>query len=181
VKFTETCLPGAYIIDIEPVADDRGFFARSWCKNEFAAQGLNTSLAQCNISSNKKKGTLRGLHYQESPYEEAKLVRCTRGAIYDVIVDLRPESLASWAWIAVELSADNGRMLYIPEGFAHGFQTLTDDAEVLYHMSEFYHPEAAHGVPWNDPALGIDWPITPPSLSVRDQSHPCLQRGSTPR
>ena len=178
MKFTETRLPGAYIIDIEPVEDDRGFFARSWCKNEFAAQGLNTSLAQCNISFNKKKGTLRGLHYQERPYEEAKLVRCTRGAIYDVIVDLRPDSPVRRAWIAVELSADNGRTFYIPKGFAHGFQTLTDDAEVLYHMSEFYHPEAAHGVPWNDPAFGINWPILPPILSVRDQSYVCLRNGS---
>ena len=177
MKFTETGLPGAYIVDIEPVEDDRGFFARSWCKNEFAAHGLNTSLAQCNISFNKKKGTLRGLHYQERPYEEAKVVRCTRGAIYDVIVDLRPDSPTRRAWKAVELSADNGRTLYIPEGFAHGFQTLTDDAEVYYHMSEFYYPEAARGVLWNDPLLGIQWPFSAePIISVRDQAFPLLLR-----
>ena len=158
MMFSETKLKGSYVIEIEPVEDERGFFARSWCREEFRANGINIDIVQCNISYNKLKGTLRGMHYQASPYEEAKLVRCSRGAIYDVIIDLRPLSNTFREWVAVELSAENHKMLFIPEGFAHGFQTLEDNAEVFYQMSEFYHPECSKGVCWNDPAFRIEWP-----------------------
>ncbi|OQW92797.1 MAG: dTDP-4-dehydrorhamnose 3,5-epimerase [Thiotrichaceae bacterium IS1] len=158
MKFTETRLIGAYRIDLEPLSDERGFFARSWCQKEFKAYGLNPNLLQCSVSFNQKKGTLRGMHYQVAPHAEAKLVRCTRGTIYDVILDLRPDSETFKQWVAIELTAENRRMLYIPEGFAHGFQTLTDDAEVFYQMSEFYYPECARGVRWDDAAFGIEWP-----------------------
>lgn len=174
MRFAEARLAGALVIDIEPREDERGFFARSWCEEEFRAQGLNPRLVQCNISHNKKRGTVRGMHYQVKPYEEAKLVRCTRGAIFDVIVDLRPTSPTFREWIGVELTADNHRMLYVPEGSAHGFQTLVDSTEVLYQMSEFYHPECARGVLWNDPVFGIEWPIRDGvTISPRD-----LQYGS---
>ena len=156
--FAETKLKGAYIIELERRQDDRGFFARSFCQEEFGSHSLHTQFVQCNISFNHKKGTLRGMHYQVEPYTEAKLVRCTMGAIYDVIIDLRPESPTFKQWLGVELSGDNRRMFYIPEGFAHGFQTLTDNAEVFYQMAEFYNPESARGVRWNDPAFGIKWP-----------------------
>jgi dTDP-4-dehydrorhamnose 3,5-epimerase len=172
VKFLPTALAGACIIDIEPVPDERGFFARSWCREEFARHGLNPDLAQCSISLNKKRGTLRGMHYQAKPHEETKVVRCTRGAIYDVIVDLRPESPTFRKWIAVELSADNRRMLYVPPGFAHGFQSLEDDTEVFYQISAFYHPESARGVRWNDPAFGIEWPVTKQVISDKDRQYP---------
>ncbi|NOU66743.1 dTDP-4-dehydrorhamnose 3,5-epimerase [Paenibacillus sp. LMG 31461] len=156
--FTETKLKNAYIIELDKIEDERGFFARSWCRDEFEQRRMNPNLVQCNISYNKKKGTLRGMHYQCAPHEEAKLVRCTRGAIYDVIVDLRPESETYKKWISVELTADNRTMLYIPEGFAHGFQTLQDETEVFYQMSESYEPKCARGVRWDDPAFGIAWP-----------------------
>ena len=156
--FRETKLKGAFIIEPERLEDERGLFARTFCEEEFKAHGLNSRVVQCNISFNKKKGTLRGMHYQVAPHEEAKLVRCTRGAIYDVIVDLRPDSPTFKQWVAVELTADNHRMLYIPEGFAHGFQTLEDNTEVFYQMSELYHPESARGVRWDDPVFGIEWP-----------------------
>ena len=159
MKFTETQLKGAYIIEPELIRDERGFFGRSWCQKEFTERGLNPNLVQCNISFNHKKGTLRGMHYQAKPYKEAKLVRCTMGAIYDVIVDIRPESSTFKQWVAVELTAENRKMLYIPEGMAHGFQTLVDNTEVFYQMSEFYHPESATGLRWNDPALKIEWLI----------------------
>jgi len=165
-------LAGACIIDIEPVPDERGFFARSWCREEFARHGLNPDLAQCSISFNKKHGTLRGMHYQAKPHEETKVVRCTRGAIYDVIVDLRPESSTFRKWIAVELSADNRRMLYIPAGLAHGFQSLTDDTEVFYQISTPYHPESACGVRWDDPAFGIEWPVMERVISDKDRQYP---------
>jgi dTDP-4-dehydrorhamnose 3,5-epimerase len=158
--FTETQLKGAYIIDPERLADERGFFARTWDRHEFEARGLNTSLAQCNISYNARRGTLRGMHYQIDPHAETKLVRCTTGAIYDVVIDLRPGSPTLRQWLAVELSAANRRMLYIPPGFAHGFQTLEDHSEVFYQMADFYAPDYARGVRWNDPAFGIVWPIT---------------------
>lgn len=158
--FTETKLKGAYIIEPERLADERGFFARTWCQEEFKKQGLNSQLVQCSLSFNNKKGTLRGMHYQIKPYEEAKLVRCTRGAIYDVMIDMRPESPTFKQWVAVELTEENRRMAYIPEGFAHGFQTLQDNSEVFYQMSEFYHPESGRGVRWNDSAFGIKWPET---------------------
>lgn len=174
--FTETKLKGAYIIDIEPLEDERGFFARSWCQKEFADRGLNAALAQCNISYNKKRGTLRGMHYQDAPYQEAKLIRCTRGAIHDVIVDLREDSPTCRQWAGVELSAGNRRMLYVPEGFAHGFQSLEDDSEVFYQMSEFYFPGYARGIRWDDPALGISWPLQDPIMSAKDRSYPLYSR-----
>jgi len=170
--FKETRLKGAYIIEIDPLTDERGFFARSWCREEFKARGLNSRLVQCNISYNQRKGTLRGMHYQVAPYQEAKLVRCTRGAIYDVIIDLRPDSITFKQWVAVELSAENRKMIYIPEGFAHGFQTLEDGTEVFYQMSEYYHSECARGVRWDDPAFTIQWPEDERIISAKDRSYP---------
>lgn len=172
MKFIETRLKGAYIIELEPIEDERGFFARSWCRKEFAEHGLNPNLVQCNISFNRKKGTVRGMHYQVKPYEEAKLVRCTRGAIYDVIIDLRSESPTFKQWVSVELSAGNCKMLYIPEGFAHGFQTLEDDTEVFYQMAEFYHPESARGLRWNDQAFAIKWLLPELVISKQDRNYP---------
>lgn len=165
------------MIELQPVEDSRGFFARTWCQREFEAHGLNPGLAQCNTSFNNKKGTLRGMHYQAAPYQEAKLVRCTMGAIYDVIVDLRPDSPTFKQWLAVELTAQNRLMLYIPAGVAHGFQTLQDDTEVFYQMSEFYYSELARGVRWDDPAFGIKWPLPDPILSERDKNYPFLSEG----
>lgn len=170
--FKETKLKGAYIIEIELMEDERGFFARSFCVKEFKEYGLNPNIAQCNISYNEKKGTLRGMHYQVAPHEEVKLVRCTMGAIYDVIIDLRPDSSTFKQWIGVELTKENHQMLYVPEGFAHGFQTLEDRTEVLYQISEFHHPEWARGVRWNDPTFGIFWPVNVEIISVGDQQYP---------
>jgi dTDP-4-dehydrorhamnose 3,5-epimerase len=172
VIFTETALPGAWIVDVERLEDSRGFFARSWCEREFAERGLNPRLAQCNVSFNKRRGTLRGLHYQASPHREAKLIRCTRGAIHDVILDLRPDSPAFKRHTAVVLDAESRRMLYVPEGFAHGFQTLEDDTEVFYQMSAAHAPDHARGVRWNDPAFGIQWPEAERTISERDQRYP---------
>lgn len=169
MRFIDTKLKEAFIIELEPKEDERGFFARSFCQEEFKAHGLNSRVVQCNISFNRKRGTLRGLHYQIAPYEEAKLVRCTRGAIYDVIIDLRPESPTFKQWIGVELTAENHRMLYVPEGFAHGFQTLEDNTEVFYQVSEFYHPESERGVRWDDPAFNIEWPLPVTVVSEKDQ------------
>jgi len=171
VKFAETRLKGAYAIVPDLIEDERGFFARTFCQKEFEAHGLRPTLVQCSVSFNKKKGTLRGMHYQVPPHEEAKLVRCTRGAIYDVVLDLRPSSPTFKQWVAEELTAANRRMVYIPEGFAHGFQTLADHTEVSYQMSEFYHPECARGVRWDDPAFKIDWPVADAIVSKRDQSY----------
>jgi len=176
MRFTQTELAGAFLVDLEPTADDRGDFARSCCAREFQAAGLNTHWPQHNLSRNHAKGTLRGLHYQSAPHEEIKLVRCTRGAIFDVIVDLRPGSPTYCRWAGFELTAENGRALYIPEGFAHGFQTLANDSEVFYLMSEFYHPECARGVRWDDPAFGIGWPLPMDSISGRDSDWPILAR-----
>lgn len=170
--FRETELRGAFIIEPGRLENERGFFARTFCQEEFKAHGLNPGVVQCNISFNKKKGTLRGMHYHVATHEEAKLVRCSQGAIYDVIVDLRPDSPTFKQWVAVELTADNRRMLYIPEGFAHGFQTLQDNTEVLYQMSEFYHPECAKGVRWDDPAFGIEWLADDRIISNRDKGWP---------
>ncbi len=167
---TETELEGAFVIEPEKKRDERGFFARTWCREEFLARGLNPNLAQCSVSYNKSKGTLRGMHYQGAPHEEAKLVRCTRGAVYDVILDLRSGSPTFMRWMALELTAGSHRLLYIPEGLAHGFQTLEDDSEVFYQISEFYHPESAWGVRWNDPAFGIEWPLDVSAISWRDAS-----------
>ncbi len=171
MRILGTALEGAKIVELEPIEDERGFFARSFCRREFEAAGLDSCVAQCNLSFNRRRGTLRGMHFQREPHAEAKLVRCTQGAIYDVILDLRPRSSSYLRWVAVELSAANRRALYAPQGVAHGFQTLTDDAEVLYQMSEPYVPEAAAGVRWNDPAFGIAWPIADPVLSARDAAY----------
>jgi dTDP-4-dehydrorhamnose 3,5-epimerase len=170
--FAQTHLAGAYIIDLEPRNDERGFFARSWCANEFSAHGLKPTLAQCNIAFNKHKGTLRGMHYQTPPYQEDKLIRCTMGEIYDVIIDLRQESPTFKQWLAVELTAGNRRALYVPKGFAHGYQTLTDDTEITYQVTEFYHPEVERGVRWDDPAFVIDWPAPVMLISEKDRNHP---------
>jgi dTDP-4-dehydrorhamnose 3,5-epimerase len=172
--FKETKLKGAYIIEIEPIEDERGFFARSFCEEEFKKHGLNPHIAQCNISYNKKKGTLRGMHYQVAPYEETKLVRCTMGAIYDVIVDLRPDSSTFKQWMGVELTQENRRLLYVPEGFAHGFQTLTDNAELIYYHSAFYSPEYERGLRFDDPTLAINWPLPAGAISPKDQSYPLI-------
>ena len=170
--FTETKLKGAFVIDMEPIEDERGLFARSWCREEFEANGLNPQLTQCNISFNNKKGTLRGMHFQKPPHEEAKLVRCTQGAIFDVIIDLRPDSSTCKQWVGEELTAKNRKMLYIPEGFAHGFLTLEDATEVFYQMSTSYVPDSASGILWDDPTLNIHWPEQPQIISQRDQSYP---------
>jgi dTDP-4-dehydrorhamnose 3,5-epimerase len=174
--FTETKLKGAFIIDIEPREDERGFFARSWCMDEFQQHGLNPHLSQCDISFNKKRGTLRGMHYQAAPFAEAKLVRCTMGAIYDVMIDLRKDSTTFKQWISIELTAENRRAWYIPEDFAHGFQTLMDNTEVFYQMSEFYHPECVRGLRWNDPAFGVEWPIGSSIISESDKKLPLWAR-----
>jgi len=173
--FIETKLAGAYIIKPELYQDERGFFARTWCQREFTQHSLNPHLVQCNISFNEKKGTLRGMHFQIPPYAEAKLVRCTMGAIYDVLIDLRPDSPTFREWVAVELTSQNRTMLYIPAGFAHGFQTLADQSEVFYQMSEFYHPESACGVRWNDIAFRIEWPISNMVISPKDIAYPDFQ------
>jgi dTDP-4-dehydrorhamnose 3,5-epimerase len=170
--FAETRLPGAFVVDLERREDERGFFARSWCQREFEAHGLNARLVQCNVSHNKMRGTLRGMHYQVKPYEEAKVVRCTRGAMYDVIIDLRADSPRYLQWEAVELTEENRRMIYVPEGCAHGFQTLEAGTEVFYQMSEAFQPEYARGVRWNDPAFGIRWPDDDRVISARDNSYP---------
>ncbi len=170
--FTETKLAGAFVIEMERRTDQRGFFARTFCQQEFEAYGLNTQVVQCNVSFNKRTGTLRGMHYQAAPFAEAKLVRCTSGSIYDVIIDLRPASATFKQYFTVELSAENCRMLYIPEDFAHGFQTLQDDTEVFYQMAQRYSAEHARGVRWNDPAFGIEWPEGERIITDRDQNYP---------
>jgi len=171
VIFTATALPGAWILELDRHEDQRGFFARSWCAREAEARGLNPRVVQCSVSVNKRRGTLRGMHYQMAPYQEAKLIRCTRGAIHDVILDLRRGSPAFKRHVAVQLDAEGGRMLYVPEGVAHGFQTLADDTEVFYQMSEFYAPDHARGVRWDDPAFGITWPADDRTISERDRGY----------
>jgi dTDP-4-dehydrorhamnose 3,5-epimerase len=170
--FSQTKLAGVLEIGIDPNTDERGFFARSWCQREFEDRGLNPRLVQCNVSYNENKGTLRGLHYQASPYPEAKLVRCTNGAIYDVAVDLRPQSPTFMNWFGAELSSKNHKSIYIPEGCAHGFLTLEDETEVFYQMSEFYHPELSRGVRWDDRAFQILWPAPVEVISDRDRTYP---------
>jgi dTDP-4-dehydrorhamnose 3,5-epimerase len=173
VLFKETELPGAYVIDLERREDERGFFARAWCANEFAEQGLSTRLVQANLSFNMRKSTVRGMHFQLGPHAEVKIVRCTRGAVYDVIIDLRPDSTTFKQWIGVELDADTRNAIYIPEGFAHGYQTLVPETETLYQVSEFYAPHAEGGVRWDDPAFGIDWPDPANAfLSEKDRNWP---------
>ena len=170
--FLPTALAGAFVLDPERFADERGFFARTWCAREAEEHGLDPRMVQCSTSYNKTKGTLRGMHFQAPPHAEAKLVRCTRGAMYDVIIDLRPSSSTFTRHVAVMLSAENGRAIYVPEGFAHGFQTLEAETEVLYQMSAFYVPSHSRGVRWDDPAFGIAWPPAERIISERDRSYP---------
>lgn len=174
--FTETKLAGAYIIEPERFTDERGFFARAFDQEAFAARGLNAAIVQCNISYNRLRGTLRGMHFQAAPHAETKLIRCTAGAIYDVLVDLRPNSATFCQWVGVELSADNRRLLYVPEGLAHGLQTLTDDTEVFYQMGAPYVAEAARGVRYSDPAFGIGWPLPVTAIAARDRDYEDFRR-----
>ena len=172
MKFTPTRIPGVMIVDVEPIEDDRGAFARSWCRDEFRAHGLVADVAQCSVSYNRRRGTLRGMHFQAAPHAEAKLVRCTRGAIHDVALDLRAESPSFRQWVAVDLDDRGRRALYIPAGCAHGFQTLTDDTEVFYQITPAFVEGAGRGVRWNDPAFDIAWPVSDPILSDRDRRFP---------
>ena len=169
--FRETCLKGCYLLELEKISDQRGGFSRSFCTEEFKSHGLNPTILQCNISFNHRKGTVRGMHFQKAPKAEAKLVRCTKGAIYDVALDLRADSPTYCQWIGVDLKEDNGRMLYIPEGFAHGFQSLIDDTEVFYQMSESYSPEHSAGVKWDDSCFGIEFPLEITCISEKDLSY----------
>ncbi len=170
--FTESTIKGAFLIDPEPIEDSRGFFARTMCQREFEAHGITFSQVQCNLSFNKKKGILRGMHYQCAPHEEAKIVWCVKGAIYDVLIDLRPLSQTYTQHAAVVLTAENRRMHYIPEGCAHGFQTLEDNTEIFYQISAFYNPRCAKGVRWDDSAFGIQWPADERLISDRDLAYP---------
>lgn len=174
MRFAQTQLPGAWVIELDQLGDERGWFARSFDVEEFAARGLNPAIVQCNVSFNPRRGTLRGMHYQAEPHGESKLVRCVRGAIYDVAVDLRENSPSRCRWHGVELSAENRLAYYIPAGLAHGFQTLTDECEVLYQMGHRHVPDAARGVRFDDPAFAIEWPRSPgaPIVSDRDRSYP---------
>lgn len=172
MKFHQTSLMGVYRVELDRIGDERGFFARAWCRREFEAYGLDGALAQSNLSYNVQRGTLRGLHYQVEPHAEIKMVRCVRGAIYDVVVDLRADSATYLNWVAVELSADNRRMLYVPKGCGHGFQTLEDDTELLYQVSEFFAPGAERGIRYDDPSFNIDWPLPVTSISPKDANWP---------
>jgi dTDP-4-dehydrorhamnose 3,5-epimerase len=175
VKYHETSLAGAFVIEPERIEDDRGYFARTFCEEEFGKHGLNPRVTQCSVSQNRRRGTLRGLHFQKAPAEEAKVVRCARGAIFDVVVDLRAGSPTFGRWFAETLSELNGWMMYVPEGCAHGFQALSDGVEVAYQMSTTYRPDLSVGIRWNDPVLGIAWPLPDPILSDRDRALPLLQ------
>lgn len=172
MKFTQTKLSGAYIIELEKREDSRGFFARTFCAKEMAELGLETKIVQTNMSRTMKKGTVRGMHFQTAPHQETKLVRCTRGSIYDVIIDIRPDSPTYKQWIGVELSEQNHTMLFVPRDFAHGFITLEDDCEVMYEVSEFYSPGFEGGIRYNDPAINIEWPIPVSDVSEKDAVHP---------
>jgi dTDP-4-dehydrorhamnose 3,5-epimerase len=172
VIFTPTPLGGALVIEVEPDADERGLFARTWCRRELEARGLETRVAQCSTSFNTRKGTVRGMHYQSSPCAETKIVRCTRGSVYDVIIDLRPDSPTFTRHFGIVLTPDDRKAVYVPPGFAHGFQTLEDNSEVFYQMSEFYSPEHSRGVRWNDPAFQVPWPPGDRIVSERDRSYP---------
>lgn len=171
MKFTKTRLNGSFIVELEKIEDERGFFARSWDQETFEKLGMNTRIVQCNISSNKKKGTLRGMHFQISPYEEAKLIRCTKGSAFEVMIDLRPNSKTFKQWLGLELSEDNYKMLYVPEGFALGFQTLDDNTELFYQMSQIYMPEYSRGIIWDDEMFQISWPMKPTVISKKDLSY----------
>ncbi len=170
--FAETKLKGAFLLELEKREDNRGFFARTFCQREFATHDMNANVVQCNIAYNKKKGTLRGMHFQEAPFQEAKFIRCTKGAIYDVILDLRQGSPTFKQWISAELNEDNHKMLYVPEGFAHGYQTLTQVSEIIYQVSQFYAPQSAAGVRHNDPAFAIKWPLEVAAISDLDKNWP---------
>lgn len=171
--FKETKLKGSFIIEMEKIEDPRGFFSRAWCKDEFQLRGLNSTIVQSNVAFNKKRGTLRGMHYQVAPFEETKIIRCTRGIIFDVIIDLQPASITYKQWISVELAEDNYKMLYVPKGFAHGYQTMTDNAEIFYHVSQFYSSGAERGVRFDDPSFNIEWPTTDERMiSEKDRSWP---------
>lgn len=175
MKFLPTPLAGAFVVRAERMADERGHFARLYCREEFARQGLDPSLAQCSASWNRRARTLRGMHYQAAPHAETKLVRCTRGALFDVIVDLRPDSATRGRWFGIELSAVGDDMLYVPAGFAHGFLTLAADTEVHYQISTPYQPAASRGFRWDDPEVGITWPVQPEVISPRDHGLPLLR------
>jgi dTDP-4-dehydrorhamnose 3,5-epimerase len=174
MHYTETAIAGVWIIDVDPSEDERGFFARTWCARELAERGLETRVAQCAVSYNRRAGTLRGIHLQAAPHEEVKFVRCTAGAVFDVVVDLRPHSATFGVWTGIDLSGENRRTLYIPAGCGHGFLTLRDDSEVFYQISAEYAPESARGVRWDDPAIGIEWPAPVRVISARDRSYPLL-------
>ena len=176
MEFVETKLKGAFLVTMKRIEDDRGFFARGWCRREFSAHALNPNMVQLNVGFSPRKGTLRGLHYQQVPDQEAKFIRCTRGAIYDVIVDLRPGSPTKGEWFGAELSAVNTLMLYVPEGFAHGYQTLTDDAEMYYLTSAYYAPASARGLRYDDPAIAISWPLPVTVVSEADRTWPLYHR-----
>jgi dTDP-4-dehydrorhamnose 3,5-epimerase len=170
--FRETILKGAFLVEIKKLEDNRGFFGRAWCQQEFEENGLNGNIRQINTSFTHNKGTIRGMHYQIDPYQETKFIRCTRGRIFDVIIDLRPESVTFMKWIGHELSEDNYKMVYVPENFAHGFVTLEDICEVYYPTTEFYTPDSERGIRFNDPAFNIEWPIEVEFVSEKDLSHP---------
>jgi len=172
LKFTETPLSGAYIIDIDPIGDERGFFATCWTREDFTKRGLTGEFIQCNVSLSQATGTVRGMHFQHAPHQEAKLVRCTQGALYDVLLDLRADSPTYLQWHGVELTVENRRMAYLPEGIAHGFQTLADDTEILYMVSAYYHPVSQAGARWNDPAFNIQWPLPLSVISDKDANFP---------
>lgn len=174
--FNETKLPGVFEILIEPKRDERGFFARTWCQQEFEQNGLNPKVVQCSFSFNERKGTLRGMHYQDQPHPECKLIRCTSGAIFDVVVDLRPDSPMYCQWIGVVLSESNRNMIYVPPGCGHGLLTIEDRSEIFYQMSEFFYPELSRGVRWNDPVFKIEWPAQPTVISDRDHNYPNFER-----
>jgi len=175
MQFRPLPMAGAFAVEIEPREDERGFFARSFCRQEFAEHGMSPVIAQCNVSWNRLRGTLRGIHFQRDPHWEAKLVRCTQGAAYDVVVDLRTDSPTYLKWAAVEITAANRTAVYAPSGFGHGFQTLCDDTEIFYQMSEPYYPELSGGIRWNDTAIAVEWPILPPIVSDRDNSYQDFQ------
>lgn len=172
--YRKTPLSGVFLIEPELIHDERGFFTRTFCAQEFREHGMDGRFVQCNVSGNRLRGTLRGLHFQKAPYAERKLVRCTRGSMFDVAVDVRPESPTFGEWFGAELSEENHELLFIPEGVAHGFQTLSDGTEVSYQISQYYHPEAVAGIRWDDPAIGVPWPLPEPILSARDRGLPLL-------
>ena len=175
LKFHELSLKGAFLIELEKIEDERGFFARSWDKEIFEKIGLNSNIVQCNISFNKNKGTIRGLHYQDKPYQEVKLVRCTSGKVFEVIVDIRKNSSTYLKWESFELSSKNYKMLYVPEGFAMGFQTLVNNTEIFYQMSQKFYPKYSRGIRWNEPKLNIEWPLSPTTISIKDKKFELLK------